>query len=58
MEEDFIRRDNPEAVRRFGTVEVLGNIDYLDELEASPETAWRRFERCMAGLNTVEDALQ
>jgi len=50
---DFIRRDNPDAVAAFGGVEVLGNIDYLAELENDPEAAWTRFEACLPGLESL-----
>lgn len=49
-EEDFIKKDNPNAVETFGKVKVLGNVNYLENLEAEPDTAWATFERCAAGL--------
>ena len=50
VQPDFIKQDNPGAVRSFGKVEILGNIDYLTELESKPETAWAHFDRCTPGL--------
>lgn len=47
VEEDFIRKDNPDAVQRFGQVEVLGNVDFLGAFD---DDGWGRFEACMPGL--------
>lgn len=44
VESDFIKRDNPDAVAAFGDVPVLGNIDYLGDLESDPEVAWNDFD--------------
>lgn len=52
VEPDYITRDNPNAIASFGEVDILGNIDYLGQ---TPD--WRRFERCMPGLETIRDAL-
>jgi dethiobiotin synthetase len=49
-EEDFIKKDNPNAVATFGKVEVLGNVDYLENIEAEPQSAWSTFEHCAARL--------
>ena len=50
-EPDFIRQDNPAAVKSFGRVEILGNIDHLSNLETDPEAAWAHFQRCMPLLS-------
>lgn len=50
---DFIKEDNPRAVAAFGRVDVLGNIDFLAELETDPEAAWARFEQNMPGLDAL-----
>jgi dethiobiotin synthetase len=49
-EPDFIKRDNPETVAKFGSVRVLGDIDYLSNLDADPEEAWSQFEACCPDL--------
>lgn len=49
--EDFIGRDNPEAVARFGAVEVLGNVPWLGDLE--DEKAWLRFNESVPGLSKI-----
>jgi len=50
VEPDFIKHDNPAAIEAFGRVHVLGNIDYLHDLDSDPDTAWAHFERCCVGL--------
>jgi len=50
VEPDFIKADNPDAIESFGKVEILGNIDYLTEMETEPEAAWARFDECTPGL--------
>lgn len=50
---DFIKQDNPQAVAAFGKVDVLGNIDFLTDLDTNPGAAWARFEQCMPGLATL-----
>lgn len=54
--EDFIARDNPDTVARFGGVEVLGNIPWLGDLEA--DGAWERFEEGLSGLHVIEHYFQ
>lgn len=49
-EEDFIKIDNPNAVKAFGKVDVLGNVDYLEHIEDEPESAWNTFGHCAARL--------
>ncbi len=53
VQPDFIKKDNPTAVKSFGGVEILGNIDYLAQLESDPDMAWSRFERCVPGLTKL-----
>lgn len=55
VQPDFIKEDNPGAVRSFGKVEILGNIDYLTELASKPEIAWARFDACTPGLRRLAD---
>ncbi len=50
VEPDFIRQDNPDTVSKFGKVRVLGDIDYLGNLDDDPETAWSQFEACCPDL--------
>ncbi len=50
VEPDFIKQDNPAAIQSFGKVKILGNIDYLTELESKPEVAWAQFDECTPGL--------
>lgn len=53
VQPDFIKQDNPGAIQSFGKVEILGNIDYLTELESKPETAWTHFDECTPGLKQL-----
>ncbi len=50
VERDFIRVDNPGAVRDFGKVDILGDIDYLSTLGTDPDAAWNHFEDCAKNL--------
>jgi len=50
---EFIARDNPEAVRNFGGVDVLGNVPWLDGMAEDAEGAWGRFEDHMTGLGSI-----
>lgn len=49
--EDFIGRDNPEAVAHFGAVEVLGNVPWLGALEG--DGVWERFDASVPGLAKI-----
>lgn len=49
--EDFIGRDNPDAVAQFGAVEVLGNVPWLGDL--SGDAMWERFDSSMPGLAMI-----
>lgn len=51
---DFIARDNPDAVRDFGGVTVLGNVPCLAGLGDDPEGAWAQFDAHMPGLAAIE----
>ncbi len=53
VEPDFIKEDNPSAIESFGKVAILGNIDYLTELDSKPETAWAHFDECTPGLKQL-----
>ncbi len=53
VEPDFIKEDNPSAIESFGKVAILGNIDYLTELDSQPEVAWARFDECTPGLRRL-----
>jgi len=46
--EDFIGRDNPDAVAQFGAVEVLGNVPWLGEVVG--DEVWDRFDANVPGL--------
>jgi len=50
VEPDFIKLDNPNAIEKFGKVPVLGNIDYLSNLDTDPDIAWSHFETCCPDL--------
>mgnify|MGYP002640775035 CR=1 FL=1 len=50
LEPDYIKQDNPVAIEHFGQVPILGNIDYLYDLESDPDKAWAHFEACCVGL--------
>lgn len=49
--EDFIGRDNPDAVAQFGAVEVLGNVPWLGDL--SGDAVWERFDSSVPGLAKI-----
>lgn len=53
VEPDYIKQDNPAAIERFGDVPILGNIDYLGELDSDPDKAWAHFESCCEGMITL-----
>ncbi len=53
VQPDFIKEDNPSAIESFGEVEILGNIDYLTELDSKPEAAWAQFDECTPGLRQL-----
>ncbi len=55
VQPDFIKEDNPETVKSFGGVEILGNIDFLAPLESDPDSAWGQFDRCMPGLTKLSE---
>ena len=50
--EDFIGRDNPDAVAQFGAVEVLGNLPWMGDLDR--EGTWDRFDESVPGLSKIE----
>lgn len=52
--DDFIGKDNPEAVRSFGGAAILGNVPYLEGLGEDPAAAWHTFEGHMPGLKTIQ----
>lgn len=58
VERDFIRQDNPEAVRKFGEVDILGDVDYLHGFDPTSDATWEQFERCMPGLPTILQLMQ
>ncbi len=58
VERDFIRRDNPASVARFGQVDILGDVDYLEGFDPSSAKTWEQFERCMPGLPTIRQSMQ
>lgn len=49
--EDFIGRDNPDAVAQFGAVEVLGNVPWLENLDV--DETWARFDQAVPGLDAI-----
>lgn len=51
--EDYIKADNPDAVSRFGAVEVLGRIPYCGDVVAEDESFWKTFEESMPGLSKL-----
>ena len=53
VQPDFIKQDNPKAIQSFGEVAILGNIDYLTEVDSQPEVAWARFDECTPGLRRL-----
>ncbi len=57
VERDFVRRDNPESVRRFGEVDILGDVDYLQGFDAGSDFIWEKFEKCMPGLSIIRQSM-
>lgn len=57
-EEDYIRRDNPDAVRAFSGVDILGNVDHLSPCDPTSDAMWQHFERCMPGLQRILDEVE
>ncbi|MFP6616646.1 MAG: dethiobiotin synthase [Candidatus Hydrogenedentota bacterium] len=55
VEPDYIKQDNPSAIQTFGKTNILGNIDYLTQLETEPDLAWQRFEDCFPTLPRLFD---
>lgn len=55
VQPDFIKQDNPDAIQSFGEVDILGNIDFLTELESNPEAAWAHFDECTPGLRQLQN---
>lgn len=53
VEPDFIKEDNPSAIETFGQVPIVGNIDYLYDLENDPDAAWAQFEHGCRPLLTL-----
>ena len=50
VEPDYIKQDNPAAIQTFDKTKILGNVDYLTQLESEPDLAWTRFEDCFPSL--------
>lgn len=50
LEPDYIKQDNPSAIQKFGQVRIVGNVDYLTQLQTEPDLAWTRFEDCFPSL--------
>lgn len=55
VEPDYIKQDNPAAIQTFGDTQILGNIDYLTQLDSEPDLAWTRFEDCFPTLPRMFD---
>ncbi|MFP6596472.1 MAG: dethiobiotin synthase [Candidatus Hydrogenedentota bacterium] len=55
VEPDYIKQDNPSAIQSFGKTKILGNIDYITQLETEPDLAWQRFEDCFPTLPRLFD---
>ena len=55
VEEDFLRKDNPDAIARFGHAPIVGNIDYLSELNTDADAAWARFDAGLADIDHLWD---
>lgn len=51
--EDFIAKDNPDAVARFGGVDILGNVPWLGDMDNGADAAWTRFEEAVPGLGMI-----
>jgi dethiobiotin synthetase len=58
VKRDLIRQDNPEAVRKFGRVDILGDVDYLDGFDPKSDATWERFDQCMPGLPTILESVR
>lgn len=57
VDQDFIRQDNPESVRKFGEVDIVGNVDYLEGFDPLSKVTWEQFEQCMPGLHKIQQSI-
>ena len=51
--DEFIRRDNPETIARFGEVAVLGCLPYAGNLAAGNVAGWAGVEAGLTGMATI-----
>jgi len=56
---DFVREDNPAAIRQFGEVEILGDVPHVAGLGRSDPTAaaWGAFDEGLDGFSRVAEEL-
>jgi dethiobiotin synthase len=54
-ERDFVRQDNPAAIRQFGEVEILADIPYIAGLRAPdpPAAAWEAMDEAFVGFGRI-----
>jgi dethiobiotin synthase len=56
--DEFIRRDNPETIARFGRAAVLGRLPYAGDLAAGNAAGWARVEAGLTGMATILERLK
>ena len=56
--DEFIRRDNPETIARFGGVAVLGRLPHVGNLAAGNVAGWVRVEAGFMGMATIIERLK
>ncbi len=56
--DEFIRRDNPETIARFGGVAVLGRLPHVTGLADGGEAGWSIVEAGLTGLPIILERLE
>ena len=56
--DEFIRRDNPETIVRFGGAAVLGDIPHAGDLAAGNAAGWASVEAGLSGMGTILQLLK
>jgi dethiobiotin synthase len=57
-EYDYIRRDNPETIARFGAAAVLGDIPHVGGLAAGNAAGWLKVEAGLTGMPVILERLK
>jgi dethiobiotin synthase len=57
-DDEFIRRDNPETIARFGEAAVLGKIPHVGGLAAGSAAGWSKVEAALTGMSAILERLK